>query len=101
MKVYMKIFLFVFLFTLVFCTNDNANVENAEIQESYNTMLRVMTEQNQNDTVNQLEKQIIVWSTIGLIFILYFSVVALVDMPIQKSSILYAKYGSNKGQQNQ
>jgi len=97
----MKIFLFVFLFAIVFCTNDNANVENVEIQESYNTMLRVMTEQNQNDTVNQLEKQIIVWSTIGLIFILYFSVVALVDMPIQKSSILYAKYGSNKGQQNQ
>ena len=101
MKVYMKIFLFGFLFSIVFCTNDNANVENVEIQESYNTMLRVMTEQNQNDTVNQLEKQIIVWSTIGLIFILYFSVVALVDMPIQKSSILYAKYGSNKGQQNQ
>lgn len=101
MKVYMKIFLFVFLFAIVFCTNDNANVENVEIQESYNTMLRVMTEQNQNDTVNQLEKQIIIWSTIGLIFILYFSVVALVDMPIQKSSILYAKYGSNKGQQNQ
>ena len=101
MKVYMKILLFVFFFAFVFCTNDNANVENVEIQESYNTMLRVMTEQNQNDTVNQLEKQIIIWSTIGLIFILYFSVVALVDMPIQKSSILYAKYGSNKGQQNQ
>ena len=101
MKVYMKIFLFVFLFTLVFCTNDNANVENAEIQESYNTMLRVMTEENQNNTISTLEKQIVVWSTIGLIFILYFSVVALVDMPIQKSSILYAKYGSNKGQQNQ
>ena len=101
MKVYMKIFLFVFLFTLVFCTNDNANVENVEIQESYNTMLRVMTEQSQNNTITTLENHIIVWSTIGLIFILYFSVVALVDMPIQKSSILYAKYGSNKGQQNQ
>ena len=97
MKGYIKVFLFLFLFS--FCLNQN--VENVEIQESYNTMLRVMTEQNQNDTVNQLEKQIIVWSTIGLIFILYFSVVALVDMPIQKSSILYAKYGSNKGQQNQ
>ena len=97
----MKIFLFVFLFTLVFCTNDNANVENAEIQESYNTMLRVMTEQSQNNTITTLENHIIVWSTIGLIFILYFSVVALIDMPIQKSSILYAKYGSNKGQQNQ
>ena len=101
MKVYMKIFLFVFLFAIVFCTNDNANVENVEIQESYNTMLRVMTEENQNNTISTLEKQIVVWSTIGLIFILYFSVVALVDMPIQKSSILYAKYGSNKGQQNQ
>ena len=97
----MKIFLFVFLFAIVFCTNDNANVENAEIQESYNTMLRVMTEQSQNNTITTLENHIIVWSTIGLIFILYFSVVALIDMPIQKSSILYAKYGSNKGQQNQ
>ena len=101
MKVYMKILLFVFFFAFVFCTNDNANVENLEIQESYNTMLRVMAEENQNNTIRTLEKQIVVWSTIGLIFILYFSVVALVDMPIQKSSILYAKYGSNKGQQNQ
>ena len=101
MKVYMKILLFVFFFVFVFCTNDNSNAENLEIQESYNTMLRVMTEENQNNTISTLEKQIVVWSTIGLIFILYFSVVALVDMPIQKSSILYAKYGSNKGQQNQ
>ena len=101
MKVYMKIFLFVFLITFVFCTNDNANVENAEIQESYNTMLRVMTEQSQNNTITTLENHIIVWSTVGLIFILYFSVTALINMPIQKSSILYAKYGSNKGQQNQ
>ncbi len=101
MKVYMKILLFVFFFAFVFCTNDNANAENLEIQESYNTMLRVMTEQSQNNTITTLENHIIVWSTIGLIFILYFSVVALIDMPIQKSSILYAKYGSNKGQQNQ
>ena len=85
----MKIFLFVFLFAIVFCTNDNANVENVEIQESYNTMLRVMTEQSQNNTITTLENHIIVWSTIGLIFILYFSVVALIDMPIQKSSILH------------
>ena len=97
----MKIFLFVFLFAIVFCTNDNANVENVEIQESYNTMLRVMTEQNQNNTITTLENQIIVWSSVGLIFFLYFSVTALINMHIQKSSILYAKYGSNKGQQNQ
>lgn len=64
-------------------------------------MLRRMQEESQSDAISQLQNQIIVWSCIGLAFILYFSVVSLINMPIQKSSILYAKYGTNKGQQNQ
>ena len=97
MKGYIKVFLFLFLFS--FCLNQN--VENVEIQESYNIMLRRMQEESQSDAISQLQNQIIVWSCIGLTFILYFSVVSLINMPIQKSSILYAKYGTNKGQQNQ
>ena len=38
MKGYIKVFLFLFLFS--FCLNQN--VENVEIQESYNIMLRRM-----------------------------------------------------------
>ena len=97
MKAYIKIFLFVFLFT--YCFSQNA--ENVEVQESYNTMLRLMQEENQSSIVKTIQTQICIWTSIGLCFILYFSVVALIDMPIQKSSILYAKYGTTKGQQNQ
>ena len=97
MKGYIKVFLFLFLFS--FCLNQN--VENVEIQESYNIMLRRMQEESQSDAISQLQNQIIVWSCIGLAFILYFSVVSLINMPIQKSSILYAKYGTNKVQQTQ
>jgi hypothetical protein len=40
--------------------------------------------------------QIYIWSSIILAAVLFFTIMALVDMPIQKNSILYAKYGTTK-----
>jgi hypothetical protein len=41
-------------------------------------------------------RNIFIWLPIGLSFVLYFVIMSLVDMPIQKNSILYAKYGTTK-----
>jgi hypothetical protein len=46
-----------------------------------------------------LQTQIFVWMPIILIVVLYFTVMSMADMSIQKSSILYAKYGTNRSQQ--
>ena len=62
MKGYIKVFLFLFLFS--FCLNQN--VENVEIQESYNIMLRRMQEESQSDAISQLQNQIINWIKIYL-----------------------------------
>ncbi len=43
-------------------------------------------------------RQINVWLPIILGFILYFIIYEMVNMPIQKNSILYAKYGTNKAE---
>ena len=45
----------------------------------------------------RLRKQIAIWTSIGLAFVLYFIVMALIDMPHPKSSILYAKYDTTRG----
>lgn len=74
--------------------------QEAKMQKSYNEMLRIMAESEQEAEVSEmLITQIFLWTSIALVFILYFSVKALIDMPIQKSSILYAKYGTTKAQQ--
>ena len=67
-------------------------------QKSYEVMLRRMEEENINQFVRKsVNKQIIIWSSIALAFILYFSVMSLIDMHNPKSSILYAKYGTTRG----
>ena len=44
----------------------------------------------------RLRNQITIWTSIGLAFVLYFTVMALIDMPNPKSSILYAKYDTTR-----
>jgi hypothetical protein len=46
-------------------------------------------------------KQILIWLPIILSLVLGAVVLALVEMPIQKNSILYAKYGTGRTQLNQ
>jgi hypothetical protein len=41
-------------------------------------------------------RQIFIWLPIILGLVLLFTIFALIDMPIQKNSILYAKYGTTK-----
>ena len=50
------------------------------------------------DFSDKLETQIFMWTSIGLAFALYFVVMALVDMPNPKSSILYAKYDTTRSE---
>lgn len=54
---------------------------------------------NDKDMKQAMLRQIQIWLPISLAVILYFVVVALVEMPIQKNSILYAKYGTSKPNQ--
>ncbi len=46
---------------------------------------------------DRLRIQIVIWTSIGLAAVLYFTVMALIDMPNPKSSILYAKYDTTRG----
>lgn len=80
-------------------TNDSATPTNNDIAVNDNpatpskvTVGKLNAEDHRNATI----RQIFVWLPITLGVILYFVVIALVDMPIQKNSILYAKYGTMK-----
>lgn len=53
---------------------------------------------NDVDMNTAFVRQINVWLPIILGFILYFIIYEMVNMPIQKNSILYAKYGTNKAE---
>lgn len=53
-----------------------------------------------NDFKKSMIRQICIWTPIILFVSLYFIVLAIIDMPIQKNSILYAKYGTTKPSQS-
>ena len=59
-------------------------------------MLSLITQEEQSKLGQKTLGQFFLWTGLALVFILYFSVMAMVDMPITKSSILYAKYGISK-----
>jgi len=92
---YNKIFLIFFSVLVIssMCLN-----EAEEIQKSYKKMFRIMQQANEETTKTNLPNEIYYFTMIGLVLVLYFSVMALLNMNIQKSSILYAKYGTSKSQ---
>jgi hypothetical protein len=53
---------------------------------------------NDADMNTAFLRQINVWLPIILGFVLYFIIYEMINMPIQKNSILYAKYGTNKAE---
>jgi len=53
---------------------------------------------NDSDMTASFIRQINIWLPIMLGFILYFIIYEMINMPIQKNSILYAKYGTNKAE---
>ena len=78
------------------------NVE-PQFQKFNDIMLRnLQEEKNGTDIANEMEtklqSQIIIWTSIGLCFVLYFIVMALIEMTNPKSSILYAKYDTTRAE---
>ncbi len=73
--------------------NENTN-SGSSIKRPYNVM-------NDDDMDASFIRQICIWLPISLGIVLFFTVFALIDMPVQKNSILYAKYGTTKQLQSQ
>ena len=55
---------------------------------------------NDADFQYSMKRQIFIWFPITFVLILFASIWLLIDMPIQKSSILYANYVSKKVSMN-
>ena len=86
-------------------TNQQANTPvTSDPFQQFNNAIKRNLEQSQglvNNTVeyqmeDRLRKQLAIWTSIGLAFVLYFSVIAIIDMSNPKSSILYAKYDTTR-----
>ena len=98
-----KTLLFLALFNiLIIETIQQTKVTVAQdpFQQFNNALKRNLLENDQsivNEMNERLRNQIVLWTSIGLAFVLYFSVMAIIDMPNPKSSILYAKYDTMKG----
>ena len=101
-----KILLFAFLLTiLIICTVQQTTQQTTPLQtkdpfqQFNNAIKRNLQESNPilETMEDRLRKQIIIWTSIGLSFVLYFSVIAIIDMSNPKSSILYAKYDTTRG----
>ena len=63
-------------------------------------MLRNLLEVEASSITNEMEtklrSQIIIWTSKGLVFVLYFILMALVGMANPESSILYSKYDKTR-----
>ena len=89
------------LIILIIGTNQQTSTtqNNDPFQQFNNAIKRNLQESNPilETMEDRLRKQIIIWTSIGLSFVLYFSVIAIIDMSNPKSSILYAKYDTTRG----
>ena len=74
-------------------------VSQEPFQQFDNALKRSLQEENpaKKEMIKRLQKQIIIWTSIVLGFVLYFTVMAIINMPNPKSSILYAKYDTTRG----
>ena len=99
MKAYIKIVLLLIAFSAILSIETSPEPQTESEKEAYKTMMLQMTQEESEGLNDMLLRQIFIWTGIGLFAVLYFSVMAMVDMPIQKSSILYAKYGTSRAQQ--
>ena len=93
MKAFIKIVLLLIAFSAILSIETSPEPQTESEKEAYKTMMLQMTQEESEGLNDMLLRQI------GLFAVLYFSVMAMVDMPIQKSSILYAKYGTSRAQQ--
>ena len=110
LKRFFSLLIFAFLFIQTFQQVVNtvpqapSNTTQAPFQKFNDMLLRNLQEEEKNATQIQeemeskLQTQIITWTSIGLAFTLYFIVMALINMPNPKSSILYAKYDTTRAE---
>lgn len=103
MKAIIKLSLIMALLLVLNAQQTQNDIE--QVKDSYHQMIRQM---QVGETVNAEEsaqmnemllKQIFIWSSIFLTFVLYFAFMGMIEMPIQKTSILYAKYVTSNSQQ--
>ena len=93
----------VLLSLLILETLQQTTVKSAQepFQQFDNALKRDLQENiitvEEKEMTNRLRKQIIIWTSIVLGFVLYFTVMAIINMPNPKSSILYAKYDTTRG----
>ncbi len=79
--------------------DDTSNVSVGNVNDSKDKLGAPPT-MNEDDFKSSMLRNILIWFPISMVFILYFAILALIDMPVQKNSILYAKYGTTKPIQN-
>ena len=81
--------------------NPNPNsIPQARVDQFNNALKRSLQEQQgeiEKEMSKKLRNQIVIWTSIALSFVLYFSVMCIIEMPNPKSSILYAKYDTTRG----
>ncbi|MCQ2815816.1 MAG: hypothetical protein MJ252_00975 [archaeon] len=77
-------------------TGEQEKLEKEAIKNSYEQMYVRMLQQNDKILGQKILFQYFMWTGICLAFVLYFGIMAMIDMPIIKSSILYAKYGISR-----
>ena len=79
---------------------EKLNEEDASVGVITTTNNKFGEKYKEEDLNKAFIRNIIIWISITLVFVLYFAVTSLVDMSIQKTSILYAKYGCSKSSIN-
>ena len=99
-----KILIFVILLTILIVSSVQQTTPTQAkdpFQQFNNAIKRNLNEQTPNPIKatmeERLRKQVVIWTSIGLSIVLYFSVIAIINMTNPKSSILYAKYDTTKG----
>ena len=101
-----QLFFVLLISIFIIKTYQQTQVSNnqAPFQKFNNALQRSLQEQENEveaQMKNKLKKQIVIWTSIALVFALYFSVMSIINMQNPKSSILYAKYDTTRGGGNE
>ena len=86
---------------LIIETIQQATASAQDPLSQFNNALKRNLQEQQNEIEKEMSKklrtQIVIWTSIALSFVLYFSVMSIINMSNPKSSILYAKYDTTRG----
>ena len=73
-------------------------LQNMQNTTTKTTKKEAVIPMNNDDNRESFYRNIFIWLPITLFFVLYFIIYEMVNMSVHKSSILYAKYGTNKAE---